>query len=59
MIELNIDSTRLEDFQSDLMGKEKGYKLADAQAEGRRRQTIVTGRSELQKSNPSTGEYKL
>ena len=34
LIELIIASTPLEDFQRDLLGKAKGYKLADALAEG-------------------------
>ena len=56
LIELIIASTPLEDFQRDLLGKAKGYKLADALAEGRRYQA---GRSKLQQLNPSTGELKL
>ena len=59
LIELIIASTPLEDFQRDLLGKAKGYKLADALAEGRRYQAIVAGRSKLQQLNPSTGEHKL
>ena len=41
LIELIIASTPLEDFQRDLLGKAKGYKLADALAEGRRYQSQV------------------
>ena len=52
--ELIIASTPLEDFQRDLLGKAKGYKLANALAEA-----IVAGRSKLQQLNPSTGEHKL
>ena len=59
LIELITASTPLEDFQHDLLGKAKGYKLADAQAESRRYQAIVAGRSKLQQLNPSTGEHKL
>ena len=59
LIELTTASTPLEDFQRNLLGNVKGYKLVDALAEGRRYQAIVAGRSKLQQLNPSTKEHKL
>ena len=47
--ELMIASTPVGAFQSELLGKAKGYKLTDALAEGRRFEAILAGRQEIQK----------
>jgi len=49
IIELMIVSTPIEEFQRELLGKAKGYKLTDALAEGRRFEAILSGRQEIQK----------
>lgn len=49
LIEIMIASTPIEDFQKDLLGKPKGYKLQDAIAEGRRYEAIIAGRQQISK----------
>ena len=49
IIELMVASTPIEAFQRELLGKAKGYKLTDALEEGRRFETILAGRQEIQK----------
>ena len=56
IIEFMIASTPIEAFQRELLGKAKGYKLADALAEGSRFEAVLAGRQEIQKrtSTPLT-----
>ena len=47
LLEIIIASTPIEDFQRDLLGRAKGYKLADALNEGRRYEAIIAGRQQI------------